>query len=178
MIEILVYRYVAYFVDRILKGAKAADLQVGQPTKFETVIKFKTAKALGIKNPGAILTQATKVIEEDANDCNGENRLPVDFLHSRFPIPSVHVSRNRILNVRLNFDYYKQVLSALLKAMCRRAKSLRRQTSGILKNITYVTYWRAVVYARRVYRANRIPPGSTVPRGDNCSSPRLFAPNA
>ena len=57
------YRKVAVFVDKILKGAKPADLPVEQATKFALVVNMKTARALGIKIPNSILVQATKVIE-------------------------------------------------------------------------------------------------------------------
>ena len=57
------YRRVAYYVDRILKGAKPEDLPVEQPMRFELIVNLKTAKQIGVTIDPNLLARATKLIK-------------------------------------------------------------------------------------------------------------------
>jgi len=56
------YRRLAYYVDRVLRGTKPADLPIEQPTTIETIVNLKTADALGLKVPQSVLVRADRVI--------------------------------------------------------------------------------------------------------------------
>jgi ABC-type uncharacterized transport system substrate-binding protein len=76
------FRTAASYVDRMLRGTKPADLPVQAPTKYQTVVNLKTASALGLTVPTALLVAADEVIEWDALDSRAEQALPK--FHSQF----------------------------------------------------------------------------------------------
>ena len=57
------FRQAAYYIDRILRGAKPTDFPVQAPTKYQTVLNLKTAKAIGLDVPPSMLVRADEVIE-------------------------------------------------------------------------------------------------------------------
>ena len=107
-------RQAASYVDRILRGAKAADLPVQAPTKFELVINLKTAKALGFKLPTSVLARAPALL-----DAKVAADRPAQLLQ-RLPERGIAGRRLRIVCGETREHADAPHALALLRARCER----------------------------------------------------------